>query len=614
MRTHDMFKRIVFIFSILVGSTVCDPDQFDEEEFGEKLRSSLEIFVQNGTADDFLIDVGHTVMDEGISPRFGTISETVLSIMRCKGCSVSFNVLAFQYKWQGRDSVVKSSINICNLLPNKYGPEFCQAIIELNADIFIYIVNEKPNLKGEELCAILLQTDNCPSDSIKPWQITIPPHNPNLSYRYPYSTYSSSIKVLHFTDAHYDPYYLVGSSTDCPFPMCCNIFDPNMRPSEAAGYWGDYRSCDSPYHLLINSLENMNKNHPDVDVVYYTGDVVNHKIWDTSVEANSEEIKFFYRNLKYQFKGKPVYPILGNHEPHPLNVFAPLDVKNKSMSVQWLYDLVAEEWRTWLPFETQETIKRGGFYTLLIKPKLRLIALNSNVGYIYNFWLVLDHRDPYGQLQWLADVLYQAEQQQEFVHILSHVYPGDVEVFRIWGSEFRRIIQRFHPIIKGIFYGHTHYDEFAVYFDVNDLYQGLVTAYNGGSVTPYENLNSNYKIYYFDSNNFEMLDYQQWIFNLTDANLHPREEPIWYNFYNFKDTFGVYDMTASTMGQLMDKIAMFQIYSKLYYRVKVKNADPSLLQTCDDSCHMDNICTSVRNEFTDNRKCDNLKELYENNN
>jgi hypothetical protein len=51
-----------------------------------------------------------------------------------------------------------------------------------------------------------------------------------------------------------------------------------------------------------------------------TGDIVDHAVWDTSIDRNSDVIKKVMKRLQVDFPGTPVYPILGNHEPSPLNV------------------------------------------------------------------------------------------------------------------------------------------------------------------------------------------------------------------------------------------------------------------------------------------------------
>lgn len=61
-------------------------------------------------------------------------------------------------------------------------------------------------------------------------------------------------------------------------------------------------------------------------------------------------------------------------------------------------------------------------------------------------WLLYDDVDPYGQLQWLADTLYQAELNEEIVHILTHVPVGDETVLKKWSYEYGRVIKRYQQI------------------------------------------------------------------------------------------------------------------------------------------------------------------------
>jgi hypothetical protein len=51
-----------------------------------------------------------------------------------------------------------------------------------------------------------------------------------------------------------------------------------------------------------------------------TGDIVDHGVWNTSIQTNSDVITKAMTRLKADFPDTPVYPILGNHEPSPLNV------------------------------------------------------------------------------------------------------------------------------------------------------------------------------------------------------------------------------------------------------------------------------------------------------
>lgn len=58
------------------------------------------------------------------------------------------------------------------------------------------------------------------------------------------------------TDIHYDDIYLPGSNALCGEPLCCAAHQGEpATPAARAGYWGDYRSCDMPWHSVINLMD-----------------------------------------------------------------------------------------------------------------------------------------------------------------------------------------------------------------------------------------------------------------------------------------------------------------------------------------------------------------------
>lgn len=57
---------------------------------------------------------------------------------------------------------------------------------------------------------------------------------------------------------------------------------------------------------------------------------------------------------------------------------------------------------------------------------------------------------------------------------------------------------RYESTITSQFFGHTHADEFEVFYDTQDLGRAVSIAYIGPSVTPYNDLNPGYRIYYID--------------------------------------------------------------------------------------------------------------------
>ena len=112
----------------------------------------------------------------------------------------------------------------------------------------------------------------------------------------------------------------------------------------------------------------------------------------------------------------------------------------------------------------------------------------------------MEPRDPNGQLRWLADTLSKAEKTGEFVHILTHIPTGTKDCHFTWSREYHKIVNRYAHIISGQFNGHTHNDEFNVFYDIDEPLKPINLAWNGGSITTYANLNPNYKVYKANKN------------------------------------------------------------------------------------------------------------------
>lgn len=109
-----------------------------------------------------------------------------------------------------------------------------------------------------------------------------------------------------------------------------------------------------------------------------------------------------------------------------------------------------------------------------------------------------DRAEVVNQMTWLHNTLLAAESAGEKVHILKHIGSGGGSALRWWSREYRRVIDRFHRIISGQFTGHSHRDEFVVYYARDNVNFAINYEWNGGATTTYSNVNPNYALYYVD--------------------------------------------------------------------------------------------------------------------
>ena len=69
-----------------------------------------------------------------------------------------------------------------------------------------------------------------------------------------------------------------------------------------------------------------------------------------------------------------------------------------------------------------------------------------------------------------------------------------------WSEEYSRIIHRFRNIISAQFFGHTHNDEFEIFFGDNEVGERVPInmAYLAPSQTVIDSVNPAYRIYLID--------------------------------------------------------------------------------------------------------------------
>uniref|UniRef100_A0A182W755 Sphingomyelin phosphodiesterase n=1 Tax=Anopheles minimus TaxID=112268 RepID=A0A182W755_9DIPT len=514
---------------------------------------------------------------------------------------------------------------ICRLLGFKQ--YLCEGIVNLNGQVIEYVLrNRTPFPEPEDICQVFLQEQDCVRDgrsiteaamyrsvNITPpaevrsamFEDSFEPGTCSRDNLPPRKASGTPLTIVHLTDIHYDPEYLVGVNADCKAEACCRTL-PDLAPATtatAAGYWGDYRDCDTPWHGVVDVMEHIRKQHPKIDAIYFTGDIVHHFTWNTSIETNEVAMRQVFDLMKRTFPGVPLYPVLGNHESHPANLYAPHNV-DEAFRTSYLYEFIAEQWDDWLPIEDiRGTLAEGGYYTVGTPYGVRIIGLNNNPCFVHNFWLFysLDYFMP--QLQWLHDTLLAAEQANERVHILAHVPSYDDSCFIGWTREYRKIVERFAHIIAGQFNGHSHVDEFNLYYKRDDPSRAVSVAWNGGSTTTYTKLNPNYKVFQFDPVTFVPLEQETWMYNLTEANLTPDRRPSWYRMYTFKNHFQLPDLSVNSLQRLVQRFAQSEAQLQRYWQTKQKFSDPLLQEGCTGTCLRNALCAIVRTEHDDERAC-----------
>ncbi|XP_030556482.1 sphingomyelin phosphodiesterase [Drosophila novamexicana] len=489
--------------------------------------------------------------------------------------------------------------------------EVCEGLIDFNLPTFEYIMRNS-EMDSQSFCSLFMEVSFCNTGTNPAynWTLTVDNKVEELSSSKSDTPHQSDndFKICQFTDIHHDPLYEPGSLATCAEPMCCQREKSTTEgTSDAAGFWGDYRNCDLPWRAFESALDHAAKT-VDCTYIYQTGDVVDHMVWATSVKKNTEVLTKVSDQFTKVFPEVKVYPCIGNHEPHPLNLFSPEGVPDE-INTKWLYEHLYNDWSKWLPAETKQTILKGGYYTVSPRKGFRIIALNGNDCYTDNFWLYHSGNDKIPQLQWFHDTLLAAEAAGEYVHVLTHIPSGDGTCWSVWAREYNRCITRFHKTISGIFNGHSHKDELAVHY--SDEGHATAVAWNGGALTTYSYKNPNYRVYSVNPDTYDVTNHQTYIYDLNEANKKPDEQPNWFLEYDFSKEF-TEDLSPAGIDKLLDEFADKPDLMRKYWRFRVTSAEPKLTEGCGRDCLASSLCRAAVTVNNQRERCEELRtRLFE---
>jgi sphingomyelin phosphodiesterase len=216
----------------------------------------------------------------------------------------------------------------------------------------------------------------CPYPDITPYDIYFPTQKSPIPR--PAPSKETPIQIVHFSDIHVDRLYVPGSSTNCTKHICCRPYSPSDTPGNTdfpAGPYGDHK-CDVPLSLERSMYIAIEGIDPSFSI--FTGDIIDHVIWNTSRAQNTININLAYTEMKSLGQ---VYETIGNHEADPVYSYPPTAVDDS----QWIYNTLSSLWSRWIGREAAAAEKKFGAYcTQHAESRLRIISLNTNLYYIHN--------------------------------------------------------------------------------------------------------------------------------------------------------------------------------------------------------------------------------------
>ncbi|CAG2054128.1 unnamed protein product [Timema podura] len=251
--------------------------------------------------------------------------------------------------------------------------------------------------------------------------------------------------------------------------------------------------------------------------------------------------------LRHTFSSQFVFPVLGHEDPNP--------------ALGQSYREVADLWRHWLPTEALQTFNKGGYYTIEQKiRKLRLVAINTN---LYT-GLGGDEEDPKDQWAWLESVLGQSRKNKETVYLVGHVPPGVDErqsgaflshqaaFLERFNTRYLLLVRKYSDVIVGQFFGHLHSDSFRVVYKNNGrpVSWMFIAPAVSPRRTPSGANNPGLRLYKFDTDTGQVLDYVQYYLDLMAAN--QRDQAEWQPEYNLSSYYGLNEVSPASLNNLAE--------------------------------------------------------------
>jgi sphingomyelin phosphodiesterase len=550
-------------------------------------------------------------------------SESIKFNLKCHACHAAVEGFKFAYERNvTSDKIIDFAIFICKTFTH-HEPLVCQGMTSQFRAQFLYVV-EKLIFAPEQLCGMLMNDCGTPHNPFNSnWSIPLTP-KPEIS---PYLNRESkspglttrqgkpTFRVLQLSDLHFDIFYQPGAEAICLDPICCQADSTNMHQKnpktrnhiiKPAGYWGTIGKCDIPYWTIENMLKHINQTEKNIDYIMLSGDYMSHKDWSYTRQDHLNIIKNLTDLIEKYFPETPTFWTIGNHEGVPVNTFGPHFVP-KQFRPQWLYSAVYNSGKKWLNAKNAKEMIYRASYAIKLSPKLKLITVNTGYCETTNFFLYLNQVDPDTTLAWLAKELQKAESNGEYVHILAHIPPGDGECLQGWARNYYRIVQRFSETIRGQFFGHTHWDSFALFYeDMNDPFSKAINVlYTAPSVTTFEDLNPAYRIYTVEGDvegsKHDILEYETHFFNLSKA--EEGHEPNWELLYNAKDEYNMPNLSPESWQKVSEKLRT----NLPFYEKFLKNYARRDDYRCDLECRHELLCSMRASHHNRTALCADVK-------
>jgi sphingomyelin phosphodiesterase len=422
-----------------------------------------------------------------------------------------------------------------------------------------------------------------------------------------------TILMYHLSDLHWNMNYKEGTNADCNAIVCCTVNSPPPKSQDkAAGKWGDYRCDGNP--AVFGQLKHTINMTGVPDFITWTGDNPDHGIYKdprTTTNATLQVTKFIEEHTPNAI----IFPIHGNHE------FDPMNTEDFYLDVDPVIDFVSDAWAHWLTPEVLKEYKKKTFfsYDATTHPditedfkkkmeKTRIIALNTNNCYFYNFYLIGQFNDPKQQLEWFENLLREMEKNGEVGILIGHMPPGAADCINDVSARINVLLDRFQHIIRLNLYGHTHNEEFEVIRSIEGK-KAIGVNHVSPSITTFVGQNPSVRVITLDLKTKIPVKIETFTFDIKRANEDDTDAKFIFD-HEMSQTYGMKDLSPQSFLDLTERFNSDEELAKKYLIHKhAHGSGADKIIGCDQKCRRMLSCFTSHAHYRDTRECYNFTDM-----
>lgn len=438
-----------------------------------------------------------------------------------------------------------------------------------------------------------------------------------------------TISFYHLADLHIDLQYTTGAkNAHCGGVVCCRGKEAK-KPEDRAGKWGDYH-CDLPIDTL-KQLHLTQSNGGDPDFIVWTGDNVAHdphKHASESVNATLEITNY----IKKHYNDTIVFPIHGNHEFAPMNL---QDLTFEDEETREAIDNISEVWQDWMTEESYEQYRNKSFYDMKASehPKavntevgkkldnVRVLAVNTQSCYVFNFFTFYEMGGELGELEWLEATLREMEKNDEVAIVFMHIPTGGWNCGTEFSTRLQAILDRFQHIIRVNIAAHTHNEEFNVQRAVVSG-KPIGVQMISGSVTTSTYHNPQFRSVTLDLKTMLPILVETERLDIEVANKNDAVAPEFEPHHSYPEAFQMEDLRPTEYDKLTSRLDDDECLSIVYYNYFVgggpkskptcsERTSLSKADGCDAKCRRAISCQAKYNTHTEVMACKSKLESFD---